>query len=200
MRIKSVPPRVTNAPSVPEQQKPPDWSFALPPEVPSLMGALCAAWFTAGPPAEIATPAFPDRVGSACAVAVTLKFGGLGIALGELYKPDAVIVPNVVFGSPGGNPLTVQSTPVFAVPVTTASNCCCVPPTFSNTEMGETLTPIVIVTLAEALFVASACEIAVTVAAGGFGTILGAVKIPEALIVPKVAFPPVTPFTCHVTT
>jgi len=66
--------------------------------------------------------------------------------------------------------------------------------------MGETLTPIVIVTLAEALFVASASEIAVTVAAGGFGTVLGAVKIPEALIVPKVAFPPVTPFTCHVTT
>jgi hypothetical protein len=33
----------------------------------------------------------------------------------------------------------------------------------------------------------------------GFGTTAGAKKFPEALIVPTVEFPPVTPLTCHVT-
>ena len=66
----------------------------------------------------------------------TLKFGGLGIASGEVYKPEAVIVPNVVFGSPGGNPFTVQSTAELLLPLTTAVNCCCTPPIFSGIEFG----------------------------------------------------------------
>jgi hypothetical protein len=108
-------------------------------------------------------------------VAVTLKFGGLGIASGEVYKPDAVIVPNVVFGSPGANPFTVQLTAAFALPVTTALNCCCTPPTFSDTKLGETLIPTVTVTLAEAVLVGSACDITVTATVGGLGIVFGAV-------------------------
>src|SRR5947208_3587434 len=139
------------------------------------MGALCEAWFTVGPPAEIPTPAFPERVGSACEVAVTVKLGGLGIALGEVYKPDVVIVPNVVFGSPGGNPFTVQSTAELPLPFTVAVNCCCTPPMFSETEFGETATPTATVMLAEPLFVGSACDDAATVTVAGLGTVFGAV-------------------------
>jgi len=139
------------------------------------MGALCAAWFTAGPPAEIATPALPERVGSACAVAVTWKFGGFGIALGEVYKPDVVIVPKVVFGSPGSNPFTVQSTAELPLPLTTAVNCCCTPPMFKEAELGETATPTATVMLAELLFVGSACDVAETVTVAGVGIVFGAV-------------------------
>ena len=139
------------------------------------MGALCGAWFTPGPPAEIAMPALPDRVGSACNVAITLKFGGFGIALGDVYKPDVVIVPNVVFGSPGGTPFTVQSTAELPLPLTTAVNCCCTPPMFNETEFGVTPTPTAIVTLAAALLVGSACDNAETATVAGLGIVVGAV-------------------------
>jgi len=59
--------------------------------------------------------------------------------------------------------------------------------------------PAITTTLAEAVFVASACDLAITVAVGGLGTVLGAVYSPAASIIPKVVFPPVIPFTCQVT-
>ena len=57
----------------------------------------------------------------------------------------------------------------------------------------------VIVTVAVSDFVLSATEMAFTVTGFDAGTVAGAVKSPVALIVPVVAFPPVTLFTCHVT-
>jgi len=64
--------------------------------------------------------------------------------------------------------------------------------------LGETLTepdaavPVVVtVTVADADFVASACEVAVTFTCGGFGTVAGAVYMPELVIVPPDA-PPAT--------
>jgi len=47
--------------------------------------------------------------------------------------------------------------------------------------------------------VVSAWETAVTVTVAGFGTVLGAVYKPPVVIVPTVAFPPATPFTCQFT-
>src|SRR5919108_5931357 len=60
-------------------------------------------------------------------------------------------------------------------------------------------TATVIVTCAEADFVASAWDTAVTVTVTGLGTAPGAVYRPELEIVPTVALPPVTPLTCQVT-
>src|SRR5947207_3049389 len=57
----------------------------------------------------------------------------------------------------------------------------------------------VMVTCAEADFVGSAWDTAVTVTMAGFGTTAGAVYRPELDIVPTVALPPVTPLPCHVT-
>src|SRR5438876_293208 len=57
----------------------------------------------------------------------------------------------------------------------------------------------VMVTCAEADFVGSAWDTAVTVTMAGFGTTAGAVYRPELDIVPTVALPPVTPLTCQVT-
>jgi hypothetical protein len=57
----------------------------------------------------------------------------------------------------------------------------------------------VMVTDADADFVESACEMAVTMTVAGLGRVAGAVKSPEVEIVPAVEFPPVTPFTCQVT-
>src|SRR5438045_1343608 len=55
------------------------------------------------------------------------------------------------------------------------------------------------VTCAEADFVGSACDTAVTATVAGFGTTAGAVYRPELDIVPTVALPPLTPLTCQVT-
>src|SRR5256885_3430194 len=57
----------------------------------------------------------------------------------------------------------------------------------------------VMVTCAEADFVGSACDTAVTATVAGFGTTAGAVYRPKLDIVPTVALPPVTPLTCQVT-
>lgn len=54
-------------------------------------------------------------------------------------------------------------------------------------------------TVAEALLLASAWEIAVTVTVPPVGTVAGAVYKPDVLTVPTVELPPVTPFTCQVT-
>lgn len=70
----------------------------------------------------------------------------------------------------------VQVTAWLAVPVTVALNCCWAP-TVTLAEDGETETATarMIVTLAEADLLASACEVAVTVTVAGFGTDAGAV-------------------------
>jgi hypothetical protein len=70
-------------------------------------------------------------------------------------------------------------------------------------EVGEmvmlTAAGAVTVTAAEADLVESACDTAVTVTVAGLGTDAGAVYKPELEIVPTVALPPTTPFTCQVT-
>jgi hypothetical protein len=99
-------------------------------------------------------------------------------------------------------PFTCHVTAVLLVFCTVAENCC-VPPAATVADVGEivTLTALaaVIVTGAEADFVVSAWDTAVTVTVAGLGTAAGPVYKPEPEIVPTVALPPITPFTCHVT-
>jgi len=57
----------------------------------------------------------------------------------------------------------------------------------------------VMVTLAEAVFVVSACETAETLKVAGVGTAAGAVYSPLVVTVPNVGVPPVTPLTCQET-
>ena len=92
-------------------------------------------------------------------------------------------------------PLTCQFTAELEEPFTVAINCC-VPKFATVAVLGETTTvppeeAVVIVTFAEPDFVASACEVAVTVTCAGLGTVDGAVYSPLAEIVPLAA-PPVT--------
>jgi len=63
----------------------------------------------------------------------------------------------------------------------------------------ETATGGMIVTEAEADFVGSATETAVTVTGLGLGTAAGVKYTPAGVIVPTEALPPVTPLTCQVT-
>ena len=58
---------------------------------------------------------------------------------------------------------------------------------------------VVMVSVADALLVPSACATAVILTLAGDGTLAGAVYTPAALMVPTVALPPATPFTCQVT-
>ena len=72
--------------------------------------------------------------------------------------------------------MTSQVTAVLVVLVTLAVNCC-VPNTSMDAELGFTVTAGgagMMVTVALADFVVSACEVAVTVTCGGFGTVAGA--------------------------
>jgi hypothetical protein len=139
-------------------------------------------------------------VESACDTAVTVTVLGFGRFAGAVYSPLEEIVPTVEF--PPMILFTSQVTAVFDVPVTVAVNCC-VPPTTTVADEGETLTATVvdetIVTWAEPDFVGSACDTAVTVTVLGFGTFAGAVYSPLEEIVPTVEFPPVTLFTSQVT-
>jgi hypothetical protein len=82
-------------------------------------------------------------------------------------------VPVAVF--PPVTPFTCQLTAVLLVFRNIAVNCC-VPPVFTVAKVGEIvmLTGAVIVTCAEADWVESACETAVTVIVAGFGTVPGA--------------------------
>ena len=109
------------------------------------------------------------------------------------------MVPVVVF--PPGMLLTSQVTAVLEVLVTLAENCCVVFPGTLTLD-GVTLTTggsARMVTVVEADTAESAAAIAVTVSALGLGTVAGAVKRPDAEIVPVDAEPPVTPLTCHTT-
>ena len=117
-----------------------------------------------------------DLVESACETAVTVTGFGLGRAAGALYKPFEEIVPTVEF--PPVMLFTSQVTAVFDVPVTVAVNCCA---PFAATVAGEgetltlTMAGATMTTAADADFVESACETAVTVTVLGFGTFAGAV-------------------------
>ncbi len=148
------------------------------------------------------TVAEADLVVSACATAVTVTVAGLGTAAGAVKTPDVEIVPVVAF--PPVTPFTCQVTAVLLVFCTVAVKVCDAPVT-TLAEVGEIeiLTGggggAVMVTVAEADLVVSACETAVTVTVAGLGTAAGALKTPEVEIVPVVAFPPVTPFTCQFT-
>ena len=143
------------------------------------MGAPSAARSTAGPPAETVTAALADWEESAWEVAVTPNFGGLGMVAGGAYNPAVVMVPKVAFGSPAGNPFTLHSTLELLVPITVAANCWltghCALFKFSAAVTGETATPMVTVTLAEADFVLSAWAMAVMVTFAGVGGAEGAV-------------------------
>jgi hypothetical protein len=120
------------------------------------------------------TVAEADLVVSACEVAFTVTVGGAGTEAGAVYRPALVIAPQAAPAQPA--PAILQVTAVFAVPVTVALNCRLAPvSTFA--KVGETETAIgdTTVTTAEADLVTSACEVAVTVTVGGFGTLAGAV-------------------------
>ena len=106
------------------------------------------------------------------------------------------IVPTVAL--PPLAPFTCHVTAVFVEPVTVAVNCC-VAPVCTDAEVGAMVIPTVVtVTVADADFVVSACETAVTVTVPE-GAVAGAVYKPEVEIVPTVVFPPVVLFTCQVT-
>lgn len=120
------------------------------------------------------TVAVADFVGSATEVAVTVTCGGLGTAVGAVYKPLDEIVPQALPEQP--LPLRVQVTLMLEVPLTVAVNCCVIPVTTCAVP-GETLTTIAcrMVTTALADLVGSATEVAVTLTCAGLGTIAGAV-------------------------
>jgi hypothetical protein len=72
-------------------------------------------------------------------------------------------------------PATVHVTAVFVVPVTVAVNCC-VPRRITVAEVGETVIATgVMVTVAVADLVLSACEVETTVTLFGLGAVEGAV-------------------------
>ena len=98
--------------------------------------------------AFIVTAAVANLLGSACAVAVTVTFGGLGTELGAVYKPFVLIVPQALPEQPV--PLMLQVTLVLLLPVTVAVNCTCCP-VVTCAVAGETETTMlgVIITVAE---------------------------------------------------
>jgi hypothetical protein len=148
------------------------------------------------------TVAEADLVVSACETAVTVTVAGLGTVAGAVKAPDVEIIPVVAF--PPVTPFTCQVTAVLVVFCTVAVKACDAPvATLAVPGEIEILTggeaAAVMVTMAEADSLPSACATAVTVTAAGLGTVAGAVNTPEVEIVPVPALPPVTPFTCQVT-
>jgi len=92
-------------------------------------------------------------------------------------------------------PLTCHVTAVVGDPFKDAVNCW-VPKSGTVTALGDTLTEstgatAVTVTVADADFVLSACDVAVTATCAGFGTAVGAMYRPVLVIVPLEA-PPAT--------
>jgi hypothetical protein len=116
-------------------------------------------------------------------VAVTVTVAGLGIALGAVYVvavPLAVVVAEKLPHDELPH-VTVHFTPAFALSLTTFAVMLVV--VDSGSEVGgaaanATVIPedaAVIVIVAEAAFVVSVTDVAVTVTVAGFGTALGAV-------------------------
>lgn len=143
-----------------------------------------------------------------CVSAAALMVTGfvVGVVVGAVYvalfAPVGVTVPNVEL------PPSIPSTShVIAVPDAThrVAVKLCVAPSVRITELGNTefVAPHEIVTLATALSDESATLVAITetdAAAGGTaGAVYVAASGPVTLSVPTVAFPPLMPFTLHVT-
>ncbi len=97
----------------------------------TLTETLGAAW--------IVTVAVPDTTTSASEIALTVTVLGVGAVAGAVYKPWAVIWPQVMPLHPA--PVTLQITTLLLVPVTVAENCTCAPGT-TCTGLGETVTEI----------------------------------------------------------
>jgi hypothetical protein len=119
-----------------------------------------------------------------------------------VFTPVGVTVPAAEL--PPSIPSTSQ---VIAVPGATHREAVklCVAPAVRTTELGDTefAAPHEIVTLAAALPSESATLVAITETDAGAGGIAGAVYVaasgPVTLSTPTVAFPPLMPFTLHVT-
>lgn len=128
-----------------------------------------------------------DLVESATEVALMLICAGLGTAIGAVYRPLEVMVPQALPVQP--TPEILHVTLVLAEPVTDAVNCCCLPTT-TCAEVGEifTATDGTIVAIAVLSLLGSATDVAVTLTWAGLGTVVGAVYKPLELIVPQ-AFP-----------
>jgi len=141
-------------------------------------------------------PTFPCATALTVAVVVTLSpfpFDFVGTPPGATYKPLPEINPAAWL--PPATPFTSQVTDELAAPFNVAVNCW-VPKLATLAALGDTLTvpaavAAVTVTLADPDFVASACEVAVTVTVAGFGTVAGAVYIPPLEMFPF-AVPPLT--------
>jgi hypothetical protein len=119
------------------------------------------------------TLADAERVVSATEVAVTVT-EPLGMVVGAVYRPEAVMVPTVEL--PPDTPLTLQVTPLLCESLEIVAVNCCVSETFTVADVGETETPIgaVMMIVADALFVASATDVAFRVTVAGLGTLAGA--------------------------
>jgi len=148
------------------------------------------------------TVAEADLLVSACETALTVTIAGLGTVAGAVKTPNVEIVPVVAL--PPVTPFTCQVTAVLLVFSTVAVKACdaavatlAVPGEIEILTVGGAAAA-VMVTMAEADVLPSACATAVTVTAAGLGTVAGAVNTPEVEIVPVPALPPVTPFTCQV--
>jgi hypothetical protein len=106
-------------------------------------------------------------------LAVRMTFPGGGLS-GAVYKPSVVMDPHapwVVVPQ-----LSEKTMPVTGFPLLVTVNCCCAPASIVRLEgLIARFAPSVIVTVASALFVASAAATAVIVTVAGFGTVAGAV-------------------------
>jgi hypothetical protein len=143
-----------------------------------------------------------------CVPAATSMVTGfvVGVVVGAVYvavfAPVGVTVPTVEL--PPSIPSTSQ---VIAVPGAThrVAVKLCVAPAVRITELGDTefAAPHEIVTLAAALSGESATLVAITETDARAGGIAGAVYVaasgPVTFSTPNVAFPPLMPFTLHVT-
>lgn len=140
---------------------------------PAITWAVVGETFMTTPGTRVTT-ADADFVLSALEVAVTVTLAGLGGVAGAVYSPVVEIVPQAAPEQP--LPLTVHVTAVFEVFATDAVNCL-VSPAKTDALVGDIVTETgnVTVTVADADFVVSACDVAVTLTVGGLGTAAGAV-------------------------
>jgi hypothetical protein len=120
-------------------------------------------------------------VESAWATAVIVTAFGVGTTFGPVYRPLVSIVPMVEF--PPATPFTCHVTAVFVENVTEAVNCWVVAAATKALE-GNTETGKAMVTVADAVLLASATDVAVIVTAEEAGTEEGAVYTPALLMVP----------------
>lgn len=135
---------------------------------------------------------------SATEVAITVTSAGLGAFAGAVYRPVEETVPQVAPEQPV--PLTLHVTAVLDVFVTVGVNCCVFPAT-TCAVFGDMViaTGGATVTVAEADFVVSATDVAVTVTSAGLGIAAGAVYRPLVEIVPQVAPEQPAPLRLQVT-